>query len=416
MTSRSHPRPTTGVIGGAVAAGSVLVAGAVFAGAVTTGVARRMVGPGRRRTAVTAVLAVDEAAGRIRFAPTDDAALAGVYSFWFDDGRGHARVGRVLERTSASIVRELLGVDAGDITTATEGRFNGWVYLSPEQLGVPWEEVRIQTTLGVVPAWEVPADGFDSPRWAVLVHGRRTVRQEVLRAVPVFRDAGWSTLLVSYRDDGEAPQSNAPKYGLEDAEWLDVESAILYALDQGAREIVLVGWSMGGAIVLQTAMRSRLASVISGVVLDSPVLDFAESLLHQGDASRLPAPVRRGALSLVGSRLGPLLTGQDEPFDTRGVEVVARVADLDVPVLLLHSEDDGIAPIGVSRRLAGERPDLVTLVPFTTARHTKLWNHDRERWEGAVRAWLEHDVLALSSLAAVVQAGRRQHRGRAQRA
>ncbi|MGN6743850.1 MAG: alpha/beta hydrolase [Amnibacterium sp.] len=415
MTSRSHPRPPTGVIGGAVAAGSVLVAGAVFAGAVTTGVARRMVGPGRRRAAVTAVLGVDLDAGRIRFAPTDDALLPGVYSFWFEEGRGHARVGRVLERTPTAVVRELLGVDAGDIGAATEGRFNGWVYLSPEQLGVPWEDVRIQTTQGVVPAWEVPADGFDSPRWAILVHGRRTVRQEALRAVPVFREAGWSTLLVSYRDDGEAPSSTAPKYGLEDAEWLDVESAILHALDQGAREIVLVGWSMGGVIVLQTAMRSRLASVISGVVLDSPVLDFAEALLHQGDATRLPAPVRRGALSLVGSRLGPFLTGQEEPFDTRGAEVVARVADLDLPVLVLHSEDDGIAPIAVSRRLAAERPDVVRLVPFTTARHTRLWNHDRDRWEGAVRAWLDHDDEALAALGATA-AGRRQRRGRAQRA
>jgi uncharacterized protein len=416
MSSRSHPRPPTGVIGGAVAAGSVLVAGAVFAGAMTTGVARRMVGTGRRRTAVTAVLGVDPAAGRIRFAPTDDAALPGVYSFWFDEGRGHARVGRILDRTGTAVTRELLGVDAGDITTATEGRFNGWVYLTPEQLGVPWEDVRIQTTLGVVPAWEVPADGFDSPRWAVLVHGRRTVRQEVLRAVPVFREAGWSTLLVSYRDDGEAPSSTSPKYGLEDAEWLDVESAVLHALDQGAREVVLVGFSMGGAIVLQTAMRSRLQAVISGVVLDSPVLDFAEALLHQGDATRLPAPVRRGALSLVGSRLGPLLTGQDEPFDTRGAEVVARVADLDVPVLVLHSEDDGIAPIAVSRRLAAERPDVVRLVPFTTARHTKLWNHDRERWEGAVRAWLTNDEAALAALSGTPSAGRRQRRGRAQRA
>jgi alpha-beta hydrolase superfamily lysophospholipase len=404
------------VIGGAVAAGSVLVAGAVFAGALTTGVARRMVGPGRRRTAVTAVHGVDVAAGRIRFAPTDDALLPGIYSFWFDEGRGHARVGRILERTPTVVVRELLGVDSGDIELATAGRFNGWVYLSPEQLGVDYDDVRIQTTLGVVPAWEVPAEGFDSPRWAVLVHGRRTVRQEVLRAVPVFHEAGWSTLLVSYRDDGEAPASQSQRFGIEDAEWLDVESAVLYALDQGAREVVLMGWSMGGAIALQTAMRSRLSDVITGVVLDSPVLDFAESLLHQGDATRLPAPVRRGALGLVGSRLGPLLTGQDEPFDTRGAEVVARVADLDVPVLLLHSEDDGIAPIAVSRRLAAERPDLVRLVPFSTARHTKLWNHDRDRWEGAVRAWLDGDGPALEALGGGTAAPRRQRRGRAQRA
>ncbi|HEY0374938.1 MAG TPA: alpha/beta fold hydrolase, partial [Amnibacterium sp.] len=372
--------------------------------------------PARRATAVTAVHGVDVPGGRIRFAPTDDALLPGIYSFWFDEGRGHARVGRILERTSTVVVRELLGVDTGDIERATAGRFNGWVYLSPEQLGVDYDDVRIQTTLGVVPAWEVPAEGFDSPRWAVLVHGRRTVRQEVLRAVPVFHAAGWSTLLVSYRDDGEAPASQTQRFGLEDAEWLDVESAVLYALDQGAREVVLVGWSMGGAIALQTAMRSRLADVITGVVLDSPVLDFAESLLHQGDATRLPAPVRRGALGLVGSRLGPLLTGQDEPFDTRGAEVVARVADLDVPVLLLHSEDDGIAPIAVSRRLAAERPDLVRLVPFSTARHTKLWNHDRDRWEGAVRAWLDGDGPALEALGGGAAAPRRQRRGRAQRA
>lgn len=416
MTSRSHPRPPTGVLGGAVAAGSVLVAGAVFAGAVTTGAARRMVRAARRGSAATAVLGVDVATGRIRFAPTDDALLPGTYSFWFDEGRGHARVGAILERTPTAVVRELIAVDSGDIAGVTEGRFNGWVYLSPEQLGVPYDDVRIQTTLGAVPAWEVPAEGFDSPRWAVLVHGRRTVRQEVLRAVPVFRDAGWSTLLVSYRDDGEAPDAHAPKFGLEDAEWLDVESAILYALDRGAREIVLMGWSMGGAIALQTAMRSRLASVITGVVLDSPVLDYAEALLHHGDAAHLPAPVRRGALGLVGSRLGPWLTGQDEPVDIRGAEVVARVADLDVRVLLLHSEDDGVAPIAVSRRLAAERPDLVRLVPFTTARHTKLWNHDRERWEGAVRAWLEHDEPSLDALADGAAAFRRQRRGRAQRA
>jgi hypothetical protein len=59
---------------------------------------------------------------------------------------------------------------------------------------------------------------------------------------------------------------------------------------------------------------------------------------------------------------------------------------------------------------------VVKLVPFTTARHTKLWNHDRERWEGAVRAWLAHDDAALAALSGPAPAARRQRRGRAQRA
>lgn len=418
MAHRSGSRGAAGLFGGAVAAGSVLMAGAVFAGAVTTGVARRITAPGKGTPVLTTVLGVDAARGWIRFDATDDAALAGRYSFWFDGGRGHARVGRILERGNGSVTRELLGVDVGTVEAGQTGRFNGWVYLSPASLDVPYDDVRVQTTLGAVPAWEVPAEGFDSPRWAVLVHGRATVRQEVLRAVPVFRAAGYSTLLVSYRDDGEAPPSANPRYGLEDAEWLDVESAILHALDQGAREIVLMGWSMGGAIVLQTATRSRLASVVTGIVLESPVLSWAEALLHQGDALDLPGPVKRGALTLVSSRWGARLTGHDEPIDVRSLELVARVEDLAVPVLVLHSEDDGFAPIESSRRLARERPDLVQLVPFSIARHTKLWNHDPERWEGAIAAWLSGDEEGLRALGATVPAGsdRPQRRRRFQRA
>lgn len=371
----------------AAAAGGVLVAGAVFAGAVTTSVARRVVMPPRRRREDTAVLQVQVAARRIRFAVTDDSVLPGRYSFWFDGGRGHARIGEVLERTSSGVVRELLQVDSGDIEQARLGRFNGWVYLSPADLGVPFEEVRIQTTLGAAPAWVVPAE-HGTDRWAVLVHGRATVRQEVLRAVPVLRAAGYSCLLISYRNDGEAPQSADRRYTLGDTEWLDVESAMLAALDRGAAQIVLMGWSMGGAIVLQASTRSRIASVLSGVILESPVIDWTETLLRRGESMSLPGPLRRGVLALISSRWGGLLTGQDEPIDLGRLDFVARAGELTVPILVLHSDDDDWAPVSGSRRLVAERPDLVALELFRLAHHTRLWNADPVRWEGAIRRFL----------------------------
>jgi pimeloyl-ACP methyl ester carboxylesterase len=67
---------------------------------------------------------------------------------------------------------------------------------------------------------------------------------------------------------------------------------------------------------------------------------------------------------------------------------VARADELDMPVLLMHSEDDGFVPIEGSRRLAAVRADLVQFEVFEEARHTKLWNHDPERWNGLVRDWL----------------------------
>ncbi len=392
-------RPNTAVLralgGGAVAAGGLVVAGAVGGARL----AKTVLHPRARRPRETQVLGVDVQGGMVQFAPTRDATMPGLYSFWFDGGRGHARVGAVVEQSTHGVTRELLGVDAGDMRAAHAGRFNGWVYLSPAAIGVPSESVKIATTVGAAPAWIVPAE-VDTGKWAVIVHGRSTVRQEVLRAVPAFRAAGYSSILISYRNDGEAPESSDDGFPLGDTEWLDVESAVLAALDRGATEVVLMGWSIGGAIALQTLARSRIASVISGVVLESPVISWSEMVLRSGE--RLPRGVKKGVLSLAATRWGPLLTGEDEPFDRAKLDFVARADDITVPVLILHSEDDGYAPIAASRRLAEERPDMVRLVPFRIARHTRLWNLDRARWESAVTSWLRGDAETLAAAGTAV--------------
>ena len=77
-----------------------------------------------------------------------------------------------------------------------------------------------------------------------------------------------------------------------------------------------------------------------------------------------------------------------EPLDFERLDFVARAREISVPVLLLHSDDDGFVPSDASRALATIRPDIVQLEVFEVARHTKLWNYDRARWERVVGAWL----------------------------
>lgn len=129
--------------------------------------------------------------------------------------------------------------------------------------------MNIETELGPAPAWRIDAKKA-SPRWAIHVHGRGVQRPEAIRGVPPFREAGYTNLVVSYRNDGDAPDAPGKQYSLGDTEWRDVDSAISYARANGATSIVLFGWSMGGATVLQTLLRSQQASVIRGLVLDSP--------------------------------------------------------------------------------------------------------------------------------------------------
>lgn len=370
-----------GVLGLAtVAAGATALAGAVLA--------RRVVTPPLRREQDVRILGVDLAAATIDLSVTDDTRIPGEYSLWFSRETGHARVGEILHLDDRVVRRRILGVDRGDLEAARRGRLTGWVYLTPADLGVPFEEVEVATPVGPAPAWFIPAAGPSRGRFAIHVHGRAVRRPETLRAVPIFREAGFDSLVISYRNDGEAPRSDDHRYALGDREWEDVDAAITAAVERGAREIVLVGWSMGGATVLQALTRSARADLISAVVLESPVVDWVTALDFHVRLRRLPGIVRRLVLLLYTKPWGRVVTGLAEPLDIPRLDFVTRARELDRPILILHSDDDGFVPSTASRALAVARPDIVRFVGFRIARHTKLWNLEPARWEGAIRAFL----------------------------
>ncbi|NEM90253.1 alpha/beta hydrolase family protein [Galbitalea soli] len=373
------------LVASALTLGAVALVGTVAAAAFSVAVARRVVTPSKRRVEDIRIIGVTETT--ITLASTPDSRLPGTYSFWFARGSGHAKLGPIIDQTPATVTRELIGVDFGDLAGSERGYLAGWVYLSPAELGVPFEEVAIPTELGDAPAWSVPA-ASDSGRWLIAVHGRGVKRAEGLRAVEVARRCGYHSLLISYRNDGDAPRSLDGRYGLGDTEWRDVDAAIGYAVEHGATEVVLMGWSMGGATVLQAATRSERRSVIRGLILESPVVDWGATLAYQASFLRIPRPVGRVAEELITQSWSAPLTGQAEPIDLARLDFVTRASELEIPVLLLHSIDDGFVPADASRALAAARPDIVSYEEWTVARHTKLWNYDSERWNAAIGSWL----------------------------
>ena len=390
MARRERTRVTAGgvVAAAAIGLGGLVTAVTVAGGVIAVIFARTVVTPPKRREEDVHILAHD--ATTITLSATLDSMTPGQYSLWFARDAGHARVGEIISYTTHAVTRELLAVTRGSLDGATRGRLSGWFYLSPDDLGYPYSDVEVATELGAAPAWLIPAedDGSSTNRWLIGVHGRAVRREETLRAVPVFREAGYTSLLVSYRNDGDAPGTADNRYSLGDTEWKDVEAAIQFAIDSGAESVVLMGWSMGGATVLQALTRSPLAVVVTGVVLESPVVDWVTALHYQGVAHKLPRVVRLGILNLLSSRWSTFLTGQGAPIDLRRLDIVRNAAALHTPILLLHSDDDGFVPATASRALAMERPDIVTFESFTTARHTKLWNYDAFRWNGAISRWL----------------------------
>jgi alpha-beta hydrolase superfamily lysophospholipase len=375
------------VVPAVAAVAAVTVSSALAAAVVTATVARLVVVPARRFRYDVRIRSVAADLTSITLEATEDSVVDGRYSFWFSNDTGHLRLGEIVDRSNATVTRRIEKISFGDLRRARLGRISSWYYLRPEELGYPVESVEIGTAGGSAPAWLFPAAG-GSERWAIHVHGRGTRRQESLRAIETFRSAGFTNLVVSYRNDSDAPSSPDGRYGLGSTEWHDLDAAMGFAIARGAREIVLFGWSMGGAIVLQAVTRSAHADVVSGLVLDSPVVDWLETLQYQAELMRLPAPLTRAALETLAAPWGGRVTGLAAPLDLAVMDFVARADALTVPVLLMHSDDDGFVPPDAARALAAARPDIVTYVPFQTARHTKIWNYDEERWRRTIGDWL----------------------------
>ncbi|WP_349828935.1 alpha/beta hydrolase family protein [Brevibacterium litoralis] len=375
--------------------------------------ARKIVVPGQAPENVQ-ILHVDgfDDDMHVHLSADEETIVPGRYGLWFDGGRGHAQIGDILEYDpwSRTVSRQVLGVPHGDLRTATSGRWTGTFYPDPECLELPYEDIVLTTEVGDLPAWWFPTAAAEADAagdeaepvartdsgqvvagrdtWAVLIHGRGATRAEGLRAVPVLDALGIPSLAISYRNDAEVRVGNTARYGLGDTEWIDIDAAIDFALAHGARRVVLVGWSMGGAIAFQAASRGRNRRFVSALVLDGPVVDWYSVLDHQARENFLPTPVARLTLDMISRPWAQPITGLETPLDLDRLDWVTRAAELDVPMLLVHSDDDDFVPSGPSHALANVRRDLVTMPHYEKARHTKEWNVDPVKWEDDVARFL----------------------------
>jgi hypothetical protein len=371
-----------GVAAAGSAVGTTLGSAAYFA--------RRVVTPDQSLPDDVVILAHDDET--VTFARSPDPVVPGRYGVWLDGGAGHARVGEIVAEDKVSVTRRLTSVDRGSLGDGP-ARWNQyyWWDRPSASMGLPDEDAVVTSDVGALPAWVVrpePGTAVDTGAWAVLVHGRGARREETLRALPVLRRAGYTSLVPAYRNDLDAPQGPDGRYNLGLSEWRDVEAAMAYAVEHGARSIVLFGWSMGGAIVLQVLDNSPLAECVTGVVLDSAVLDWGAVLRHQARMNRMPGWLARVATGLMGDVRARRLVGVHEPLDVARADWVRRADELRHPMLVMHSDGDDFVPVGPAVALTARRPDLVRFERWAVARHCREWNNDPDRWERAVAEFL----------------------------
>jgi alpha-beta hydrolase superfamily lysophospholipase len=253
-------------------------------------------------------------------------------------------------------------------------------------LGFPARQVFYRAPRARFPAYFASGRGTT---WAVLVHGRGATRSEMFRLMRVSVGLGFPSLDIAYRRDAESGGGLA-RFGQD--EWRDLQAAVQYALENGARRVVLFGASMGGAISAAFLERSPLAGRVSALVLDAPMLDFA-AMVHSGAASRrlpvvgtpIPGVWVSGATSLAGARFG---------LDLDLVDYLDDTSWLRVPTLAFYGTQDQKTPPSLTIRLARAHPRLVSAVAVAGADHVESWNVDPAAYEAHVREFLRPLAVA----------------------
>ena len=291
---------------------------------------------------------------------------------------GYNQVGEVVSVSSGGVRRRFIEV-TGVPEIGERVRLDSFAYEGDpaSALGMSFEEVRFTSPIGEFPAWYIEGDGSI---WVVMVHGRNSNPAEALRVIPALSAAGMPILAIYYRNDDGLPASEDGfhRYGL--TEWEDLEAAVRYAMDMGAEDVVLFGYSMGGGVIANFLYQSTLSEQVSSVILDSPMLHLGRTVDWGGQQMGYPQFLLDYAKFAASLRFD---------VDFPSTDYLARSGELDVPILLIHGSEDLTVPFSISEDLAKDRPDIVTPFFVEAAGHVLAWNVDPEAYEAALTEFLE---------------------------
>lgn len=278
--------------------------------------------------------------------------------------------------------------DPGELTPSRP--FESWAIPDPRD--------RARALAG----WTIPGDAPDGPM-VVFTHGWGESKQAVLTRLDAL--AAVASRVVAWDLPGHG-ESTAPRSALGADESMALAEVVSMALGEdraaleaeverierdhdddadwdavfdrpapeGARGVVLAGFSLGAGVSIQAATEigARVAAVIAEAPYRVPWTPAAVVLRMLGVP---PAMVLRPALVLVGLRVscGPRWTGFDR---------AQRARTLRCPLLVLHGSDDRMCPPDDGRQIAAAA-ERGLFVEIHGAAHMDLWAFARTRREAA---------------------------------
>ncbi len=241
--------------------------------------------------------------------------------------------------------------------------------LTPTDVGLDYRQVSIRSTDGLeLAGWWVP--GNDPSPAVVLVPGIEGDKSDrhVIKTASVYAGAGYAVLMIDLRAQG---RSEGERVSMGYKEVRDVRGALLWLNERGfaSGEVVLHGFSLGGATVLRAAPQSGVAAVVE----ESAYSDLPLILRQQlPEVSGLPSFFTPAIFFM-----GKLFLGID-PWAVRPEEDARRLCEEGVRLLIIHSKDDEAVPFEHAERIRKACPEAA-FWSIEGYRHVGAYAHPRYR-------------------------------------
>ncbi|MBE6644116.1 MAG: alpha/beta hydrolase [Ruminococcaceae bacterium] len=217
---------------------------------------------------------------------------------------------------------------------------------------------------------------------SILFHGYKSMPfRDFCGAFQTLLNLGHNLIVVDQRSHGDS-DGRYITFGIK--ERFDVLSWCNYATELFGEDskILLYGMSMGAASVIMAA-ELNLGKNVVGIIADSP-FDSPKSIITKvlGDMNLSPT------LTYPLIRLGAVIFGR---FDPNSASARAAAKKAEIPILILHGEEDELVPPYMSERIA-ESSRTATLVKFKKATHCKAFLYDGDGYAVCLKNFLNKTV------------------------
>lgn len=202
------------------------------------------------------------------------------------------------------------------------------IVATPEKYRIPFQEIWFNAKDGTkLNGWLLP--GVPGRPLLLFFHGNAGNLSDNLEYLNLLHGKGFSIFIFDYRGFGRS--SGEPF--TEDDLYQDGRGALSYLRGIGWRSenMIFFGQSLGSAVALQMALEQKPR----GLVLEGSFTSMKEMVKHV-------SPIAYYTVGWWGIRL---------PFDN-----LAKIGRLEVPLLLIHGDRDGVVPFAMTLRLYAKAP------------------------------------------------------------